>query len=80
MENMTHIEKLVEKENELKAILKETRTEIKAEIEATRLYKQVFEATMQSEYEVTEKTAKAHAFKVVRATFDPKKDSAEDEA
>jgi hypothetical protein len=80
MENMTHIEKLVEKENELKASLKETRTEIKAEIEATRLYKQVFEATMQSEYEVTEKTAKAHAFKVVRATFDPKKDSAEDEA
>ena len=80
MENMTHIEKLVEKENELKARLKETRTEIKAEIEATRLYKQVFEATMQSEYEVTEKTAKAHAFKVVRATFDPKKDSAEDEA
>jgi len=77
---MTHIEKLVEKENELKASLKETRTEIKAEIEATRLYKQVFEATMQSEYEVTEKTAKAHAFKVVRATFDPKKDSAEDEA
>lgn len=74
MENLTHIEKLVEKENELKASLKETRTEIKAEIEATRLHKQVFEATMQSEYEVTEKTAKAHAFKVVRATFDPKKE------
>jgi hypothetical protein len=79
MENLTHIEKLVEKENELKASLKETRTEIKAEIEATRLYKQVFEATMQSEYEVTDKTAKAHAFKVVRVTFDPKKDEKDSE-
>ena len=79
MENLTHIEKLVEKENELKASLKETRTEIKAEIEATRLYKQVFESTMQSEYEVTDKTAKAHAFKVVRVTFDPKKDEKDSE-
>ena len=74
MENLTHIEKLVERENELKASLKETRAEIKAEIEATRLYSQVFEATMQSEYEVSDKTAKAHAFKVVRATFEPKKE------
>jgi len=52
--------------------LKETRAEIKENIEQTRLYKQVYETTMQSEYEVTEKTAKAHAFKVVRAGFDDK--------
>jgi gas vesicle protein len=69
---MEHISQLVEKENDLKRLLKETRAEIKEEIEQTRLYKQVYETTMQSEYEVTEKTAKAHAFKVVRAGFDDK--------
>jgi hypothetical protein len=69
---MEHISQLVEKENDLKRLLKETRAEIKEEIEQTRLYKQVYETTMQSEYEVTDKTAKAHAFKVVRAGFDDK--------
>jgi Tfp pilus assembly protein PilP len=69
---MQNIADLVAKENDLKSLLKETRAEIKEEIEKTRLYKQVYESTMQSEYEVTEKTAKAHAFKVVRAGFDDK--------
>jgi len=69
---MEHISQLVAKENDLKSLLKETRAEIKENIEQTRLYKQVYETTMQSEYEVTEKTAKAHAFKVVRAGFDDK--------
>ena len=73
---MEHIRQLVQKENELKQALKDVRSEIKGQIEETRLYKQVFETTMQSEYEVTEKTAKAHAFKVVRATFDEKEDDA----
>ena len=69
---MEQIAELVAKENDLKRLLKETRTEIKEKIEQTRLYKQVYESTMQSDYEVTEKTAKAHAFKVVRAGFDDK--------
>lgn len=69
---MEHIAGLVAKENDLKRLLKETRTEIKEAIEKTRLYKQVYESTMQSEYEVTDKTAKAHAYKVVRAGFDDK--------
>jgi hypothetical protein len=73
---MEHIRQLVQKENEFKASLKDVRAEIKGQIEETRLYKQVFETTMQSEYEVTEKTAKAHAFKVVRATFDEKEEDA----
>ena len=71
---MEHIGQLVDKENDLKRLLKETRAEIKENIEQTRLYKQVYEATMQSEYEVAEKTAKAHAFKVVRGGFDNDKD------
>jgi hypothetical protein len=71
---MENIRRLVLKEDELKQILKETRAEIKGLIEETLLYKQVYEATMNSEYEVKEKTAKAHAFKVVRATFDPRDD------
>lgn len=69
---MEHIAELVAKENDLKRLLKETRAEIKENIEQTRLYRQVYESTMQSDYEVTEKTAKAHAFKVVRAGFDDK--------
>lgn len=69
---MEQIAELVAKENDLKRLLKETRTEIKAAIEKTRLYKQVYDTTMQSNYEVAEKTAKAHAFKVVRAGFDDK--------
>ena len=71
---MEHIKELVEKENDLKRLLKETRAEIKDKIEGTRLYALVYEATMQSEYQVTEKTAKAHAFKVVRSKFDGDKD------
>jgi hypothetical protein len=73
---MEQIAELVAKENDLKRLLKETRTEIKEKIEQTRLYKQVYDTTMQSDYQVTEKTAKAHAFKVVRAGFDDK-DTAE---
>ena len=72
MVHMEQIAELVAKENDLKRLLKETRTEIKEKIEKTRLYKQVYDTTMQSNYEVTEKTAKAHAFKVVRAGFDDK--------
>ena len=70
--DLERIRELVERENDLKRLLKETRGEIKEKVEGTRLYKQVYEATMQSEYQVTEKTAKAHAFKVVRSTFDDK--------
>lgn len=69
---MEQIADLVAKENDLKRLLKETRTEIKEKIEKTRLYRQVYDTTMQSDYQVTEKTAKAHAFKVVRAGFDDK--------
>ena len=69
---MEQIAELVAKENDLKRLLKETRNEIKEKIEKTRLYKQVYDTTMQSDYQVTEKTAKAHAFKVVRAGFDDK--------
>jgi hypothetical protein len=64
------IHALVKREYELKDSLKDIRSEIKAAIEETRLYKQVLETTMQAEYEVSEKTAKAHAFKVVRASYD----------
>jgi hypothetical protein len=78
MENLAHISALVDRENELKQDLKDARTEIKTLIEATKFYKQVYDTTMESEYEVTQKTAKAHAFKVVRATFDPKKEDAAD--
>jgi hypothetical protein len=71
---MQHIQNLVLKEEDLKRLLKETRDDIKNHIEETQLYKQVLETTLTSEYEVTEKTARAHAFKVVRATFDKKDD------
>jgi hypothetical protein len=72
--DMEHIREFVERENDLKRLLKETRQEIKEKIEGTRLYKQVYESTMQSDYQVSEKTAKAHAFKVVRSKFDDKDD------
>lgn len=71
---MQHIQNLVAKEDDLKRLLKETRDEIKDAIEETTLYKQVLESTLTSDYEVSEKTARAHAFKVVRAKFDKKEE------
>lgn len=70
---MTSIKKLIVREQDLKSELKELREHIKAAIEGTPQYKTVYEAAVEvRDVEVNQKTAKAHAFKVVYDSFKPK--------
>jgi len=66
------IEKLIERESDVKAQLKEVRQELKEAVESSQYYKSVLDTTLQSEYNPTEKAAKAHALKVTVDHFTPK--------
>lgn len=66
------IEKLIERESDVKAQLKEVRQELKEAVESSQYYKNVLETTIKSEYNPTEKAAKAHALKVTVDHFTPK--------
>lgn len=67
------IQKLLEKEDALKAHMKELRQDVKEALESSQVYKNVLEATLGGEYKVTEKAARAHALKVARDSFTPEK-------
>jgi hypothetical protein len=67
----TGIQKLIEKEMTLKSQLKSVRQDLKEAVEASDYFKSVLEATMKSEYNPTEKAAKAHALKVTVDHFSP---------
>jgi hypothetical protein len=66
------VAKLIERESDVKAQLKDVRQELKEAVESSQYYKSVLEATLQSEYNPTEKAAKAHALKVTIDHFTPK--------
>lgn len=67
------IKKLIERELALKSELKDLRERIKTEIEHTPQYRSVFDAAIDVQgIEVNQKTAKAHAFKVVYDSLKPK--------
>lgn len=67
---MTNIEMLIEKVNDLKERLKEANSTLKASLEDTQVFKDVFKTSMEDQrYNVTEKIAKAHALKVALKHF-----------
>jgi hypothetical protein len=66
------IKKLIEDEISLKSQLKEVRQELKEAVESSAYFKAVLETTMKSEYNPTEKAAKAHALKVTIDHFSPR--------
>jgi ABC-type transporter Mla subunit MlaD len=68
---MSTIERLIDEESTLKNNIKDIRLQLKKAIEETPLYKAVLTNTLAStEPKVSQKLAKAHAFRVVRATYD----------
>lgn len=67
------IQKLIEKEQAVKAQLKDLRQDLKEAIEESDYYKNVLETTTKSDYKPTEKAAKAHAMKVTIDHFSPNK-------
>ena len=73
---MTHtIQMLVEKVNDLKARTKEANAELKASLEQTQVFQDVFKSSMEDKrYNVTEKIAKAHALKVALKHYSPQDD------
>ena len=73
---MTHnIQMLVEKVNDLKARTKEANAELKASLEQTQVFQDVFKSSMEDKrYNVTEKIAKAHALKVALKHYSPQEE------
>ena len=67
------IQKLIEKEQAVKAQLKDLRQDLKEAIEESDYYKNVLQTTTNSDYKPTEKAAKAHAMKVAIDHFSPNK-------
>lgn len=61
---MDTIEKLIDKCDAMQNALKQARQEVENEISRTSEYKKVFEATMNGNYEISEKDAHKHAIKV----------------
>jgi hypothetical protein len=76
MSSENEIRKMLEKEDALKAHLKELRQDVKEALESSQLYKNVLETTMNGEYKVTEKAARTHALKVARDSYAPEKTDA----
>jgi len=76
---MDSIKKLIEEEKVLKEQMKSLRADLKKGIEASELYKGVLENTLASrEPKVSQKLAKAHAFKVARAAHESDEDEDEE--
>lgn len=60
----SHIETMIDKCDSMQNALKQARQEIENEISRTQEYKNVFEATMNGPYDISEKDAHKHAIKV----------------
>ncbi len=73
---MANIQKLLKQRDELSAQLKDVRKEIQEAVEATELYKAIFESTVstvdENGYEVTAKDAARHAFKMTLKNLESK--------
>lgn len=67
------IQKLIEKEQAIKAQLKDLRQDLKEAVEESAYYKNVLETTSNSDYKPSEKAARAHAMKVAIDHFSPNK-------
>lgn len=64
------IANLIAREERLKLKLKKIRQVLKKKLEASEIYKQVYEKELENEeFKVSSKTAKAHALKVARANY-----------
>jgi hypothetical protein len=65
---MASIKALLKQRDELSSQLKEVRKQIQEAVEGTDVYKAIFESTVstvdENGYEVTEKDAAKHAFKI----------------
>jgi hypothetical protein len=76
---MSAIRKMIERELTMKAELKQLREEIKSEIEGTATYNSVYEAAIDvRDMVVNQKSAKAHAFRVVYEALKPKDEDDEE--
>jgi hypothetical protein len=61
---------MIAREEHLKMKLKKLRAELKKKLEASDIYKQVYESELNNkEFKVSAKTAKAHALGVARANY-----------
>lgn len=73
---MAKIQALLKQRDELAAQLKEVRKQIQDSVESTELYKAIFESTVstvdENGYEVTEKDAAKHAFKMTLKNLETK--------
>lgn len=66
---------LIERVNDLKARTKEANAELKAVLEQTQVFQDVFKSSLEDKrYNVTEKIAKAHALKVALKHFSPQEE------
>lgn len=73
---MAKLADLLKKRDELSAQLKDVRNQIKESVEATDMYKAIFESTVstvdENGYEVSEKDASRHAFKITLKNLEAK--------
>ena len=70
--------KLVDRVTVLKADLKEANAELKAEIEATPMYKAFFDAIKETTQDVPDKVAAANAYKLTLAMLTKREEGAEE--
>jgi hypothetical protein len=79
---MEAIQKLIDREEALKDKMKMVRMALKAALVESDVYKAVLEDTLQDKdgFKVTEKVAKAYAFKVARETYAGEEGGAEEES
>jgi hypothetical protein len=70
-----NVQMLIERVNDLKARTKEANNELKAALEQTQVFQDVFKSSLEDKrYNVTEKIAKAHALKVALKHFSPQEE------
>jgi hypothetical protein len=72
---------MIAREERLKLKLKKVRAELKKKLEASDIYKQVYESELgNEEFKVSAKTAKAHALKVARANYAEEEEEEDEES
>ena len=72
---------MIAREERLKMKLKKVRADLKKRLEASDIYKQVYESELNNEeFKVSVKTAKAHALKVARSNYAEEEEEEEEES
>jgi hypothetical protein len=75
------ISSMIAREERLKMKLKKVRADLKKRLEASDIYKQVYESELNNEeFKVSVKTAKAHALKVARSNYAEEEEEEEEES